>query len=93
MVADSPRLTPPFRRTTLKSILGRDVLDTLEELVDPRWTAVLAIEQSDEARAMAVLGRGDVAEKGDRVELTTVASRPVVRGRSRRHFLTKLGLP
>lgn len=28
----------------MKSILGRDVLDTLEELVDPRWTAVLAID-------------------------------------------------
>jgi nicotinamidase-related amidase len=28
----------------VKSILGRDVLETLEELVDPRWTAVLAID-------------------------------------------------
>jgi ureidoacrylate peracid hydrolase len=28
----------------MKTILGRDVLDTLEELVDPRWTAVLAID-------------------------------------------------
>ena len=28
----------------MKTILGREVLDTLEELVDPRWTAVLAID-------------------------------------------------
>lgn len=28
----------------MKTILGRDVLDTLEELVDSRWTAVLAID-------------------------------------------------
>jgi len=28
----------------VKSILGREVLDTLEELVDPRWTAVLAVD-------------------------------------------------
>lgn len=28
----------------MKQILGREVLDTLEELVDPRWTAVLAID-------------------------------------------------
>jgi len=28
----------------VKQILGRDVLDTLDELVDPRWTAVLAID-------------------------------------------------
>jgi ureidoacrylate peracid hydrolase len=28
----------------VKTILGREVLDTLEELVDPRWTAVLAID-------------------------------------------------
>lgn len=34
-------------------------------------TAVLAIEQSDAQRGMAVLGRGDVAEKGDLVEVTT----------------------
>lgn len=34
-------------------------------------TAVLAIEQADEHRAMAVLGRGDFAQKGDLVELTT----------------------
>lgn len=34
-------------------------------------TAVLAIEQADARRAMAVLGRGDVAEKGDLVEVTT----------------------
>jgi hypothetical protein len=34
-------------------------------------TAVLAIEQADANRAMAVLGRGDTAEKGDRVEVTT----------------------
>lgn len=34
-------------------------------------TAVLAIEQSDARRGMALLGRGDVAEKGDLVEVTT----------------------
>jgi hypothetical protein len=34
-------------------------------------TAVLAIEQADEHKAMAVLGRGDTAEPGDRVEPTT----------------------
>lgn len=28
----------------MKTILGREVLDTLEELVDPRWTAVLAVD-------------------------------------------------
>jgi nicotinamidase-related amidase len=28
----------------MKMILGREVLDTLDELVDPRWTAVLAID-------------------------------------------------
>ena len=28
----------------MKQILGREVLDTLEELVDPRWTAVIAID-------------------------------------------------
>lgn len=28
----------------MKQILGRQVLDTLDELVDPRWTAVLAID-------------------------------------------------
>ena len=28
----------------MKQILGRQVLDTLDELVDPRWTAVIAID-------------------------------------------------
>ena len=28
----------------MKQILGREVLDTLDELVDPRWTAVVAID-------------------------------------------------
>jgi len=28
----------------MKQILGRQVLDTLDELVDPRWTAVVAID-------------------------------------------------
>ena len=28
----------------MKTIMGREVLDTLPELVDPRWTAVLAID-------------------------------------------------
>ena len=28
----------------MKQILGREVLDTLDELVDPRWTAVIAID-------------------------------------------------
>jgi len=28
----------------MKTIMGREVLDTLDELVDPRWSAVLAID-------------------------------------------------
>jgi ureidoacrylate peracid hydrolase len=28
----------------MKTIMGREVLDTLDELVDPRWAAVLAID-------------------------------------------------
>jgi ureidoacrylate peracid hydrolase len=28
----------------MKTILGRQVLDTLDELVDPRWTAVIAVD-------------------------------------------------
>ncbi len=28
----------------MKTVLGREVLDTLDELVDPRWSAVLAID-------------------------------------------------
>ncbi len=32
----------------MKTILGRQVLDTLEELVDPRWTAVLAIDMQND---------------------------------------------
>ena len=28
----------------MREIMGREVLDTLDELVDPRWTAVLAID-------------------------------------------------
>jgi hypothetical protein len=47
------------------------VTGAIVEVPSGEVTAVLAIEQSDEARAMAVLGRGDVAEKGDRVELTS----------------------
>lgn len=28
----------------MKTVMGREILDTLPELVDPRWTAVLAID-------------------------------------------------
>ena len=30
----------------MKTIMGREVLDTLDELVDPRWAAVLAIDNT-----------------------------------------------
>ncbi len=49
------------------------VTGAIVEVPSGEVTAVLAIEQSDASRAMAVLGRGDVAEKGDRVELTNEA--------------------
>lgn len=42
----------------MKQILGRQVLDTLEELVDPRWTAVLAIDiQNDFCSTEGHFGR------------------------------------
>lgn len=47
------------------------VTGAMVEVPSGEVTAVLAIEQSDARRGMAVLGRGDVAEKGDLVELTT----------------------
>lgn len=47
------------------------VTGALTEVASGEVTAVLAIEQADANRAMAVLGRGDVAEKGDLVELTS----------------------
>jgi nicotinamidase-related amidase len=28
----------------MKTIMGREVLDTLDELVDPRWTAVIVVD-------------------------------------------------
>lgn len=49
------------------------VTGAIVEVPSGEVTAVLAIEQADSTRAMAVLGRGDVAEKGDRVELTNDA--------------------
>lgn len=49
------------------------VTGAIVEVPSGEVTAVLAIEQADAARAMAILGRGDVAEKGDRVELTNDA--------------------
>lgn len=47
------------------------VTGAMVEVPSGEVTAVLAIEQADAQKAMAVLGRGDTAEKGDRVELTT----------------------
>ena len=42
---DDTRLnTPPQRTPEMKTIMGREVLDTLDELVDPRWTAVIVVD-------------------------------------------------
>lgn len=47
------------------------VTGAMVEVPSGEVTAVLVVEQADANRAMAVLGRGDTAEKGDRVEVTT----------------------
>lgn len=47
------------------------VTGAVQQVPSGEVTAVVRIEQAEEGRSMARLGRGDVAEPGDRVSLTT----------------------
>lgn len=69
-VAKSARVKVISQRLVSKpDLAGRGTV----EMPSGEVTAVLAVEQADEHRAMAVLGRGDIAAPGDLVEPTTEA--------------------